>query len=52
MRKTAKIAWAFTTVRESYVPLLTALARESERIAGDFNAQAIANTVWAFATLA
>ena len=31
--------------------LLTALAREAERRAGDFNPQGLANTAWAFATL-
>ena len=33
----ANIAWAFASVGQLDVPLFTALAREAERRAGDFN---------------
>ena len=42
-------AWAFATVCRLDGPLFTALARVAAQRMGDFNAQDLANTAWAWA---
>ena len=44
-------ASTFATPGHLDAQLLMALAREAERRVGDFNAQDLANTAWAFVTL-
>ena len=43
----ANAAWAFARTGRLDAPLFAAMARVAERLAGEFNAQDIANTVWA-----
>ena len=47
----ANTAWAFATLGQPDARLFTALAKEAERRAGNFNPQNLANRAWAFATL-